>query len=1067
MKKRLVLSLLSILLVSLLFSPHTFSQQTPETVVRVAPRPLSDNDSHLKVDIVIENGQAVTGYQVMLQYDSDYIKYVDIDHGNYLPDDLPDDLFFGDAQIRDTDPNDPLKAILFAATAFPNQSEGDGVLATLTFEKIIDESSDLTLLDVTRLSHDVVDNTVAVSSPQLKNSKTHVVILHSRTAPLKGLVCDFLNNYQDVGPFAYSPDGTVLAVGSNEKEVYFLDASTGEPLQTSHLEAKSNVYSIAFSPKGRWLAIGTGGNLYLWDRGSRPSNTWREWLETNALKLPAPTIEVPHSSSFSSNNDINSITFSRDETRLAIGTGRDDIFVSEYDSGTGTWEDWNDNTLLIPKSHASQVRSVAFHPREPDILASGYKDGRVRIWDLSNYKNNGPDQEVLITGTNRVYSIAFSPNGDYLATAGIFIKRKTDPDGQLGIRLVQHRIVLWERGYNNKWENPTYLVTEGRHDTDVLSVAFHPSRDVLLSGDKNGNIHAWGVPLGNHLGRVNHSYFSNISSPYISSIAFNSQGNAVAVGTDSGEVYQFTFDDQFTFNVSNQALTQTDITINDCPKVHVIWYHASNEIKRGPEAPTDRQVGANYISPNNVRENLKEVQVFFKEELGTTQQKLGPTFKFALDNKKDIKVEYIQSDNFFVHDGSLALYSECDHFKDNEGSSDGFFNKVWSDITTNHGQFVSSYNTSNDIYLVLVQSNHGYLGATTNTGGVRGAAKIGGRIAMVALGPFEEPWSNEMIKLVIAHELGHNFGLFHDFREKGSIMSYNFERAGGLWFDPFEPLTNDRLISNRLSKRSKNWLKVHPAFNKCTSPPAADNPIEIKVRDTSQTAQIPTPLVSGPPGTIDPMHSITVSPNSGKYKIHLKLKDLDGLHHVELIAPSLKSYKGCPNGCGGDDYSVAKWRYSSKPRTRASIDFDVTELMAEYPKGFDIIIATIDKGGNTLYFDLQIVPGASGNAPLAQKHLPKETALLVNYPNPFNPETWIPYQLANPADVSLTIYNIQGGVVRDLDLGHQRAGTYHSRARAAFWDGRNAVGESVASGVYFYTLKAGDFAATRKMLIRK
>ncbi|MDE2725366.1 MAG: dockerin type I domain-containing protein, partial [Gemmatimonadota bacterium] len=98
---------------------------------------------------------------------------------------------------------------------------------------------------------------------------------------------------------------------------------------------------------------------------------------------------------------------------------------------------------------------------------------------------------------------------------------------------------------------------------------------------------------------------------------------------------------------------------------------------------------------------------------------------------------------------------------------------------------------------------------------------------------------------------------------------------------------------------------------------------------------------------------------------------------------------------------------------------------------------------------------------------PKETALLPNYPNPFNPETWIPYQLAKPADVILTIYDIQGRVVRDLDLGHQRAGMYQSKSRAAYWDGRNAVGEPVASGVYFYTLTAGDFTATRKLLIRK
>ena len=99
--------------------------------------------------------------------------------------------------------------------------------------------------------------------------------------------------------------------------------------------------------------------------------------------------------------------------------------------------------------------------------------------------------------------------------------------------------------------------------------------------------------------------------------------------------------------------------------------------------------------------------------------------------------------------------------------------------------------------------------------------------------------------------------------------------------------------------------------------------------------------------------------------------------------------------------------------------------------------------------------------------IPEVTSLLPNYPNPFNPETWIPYQLANPADVTLTIYDIHGRVVRALDLGHQRAGMYHSRSRAAHWDGRNAVGEPVASGVYFYTLTAGEFTATRKMLIRK
>ena len=99
--------------------------------------------------------------------------------------------------------------------------------------------------------------------------------------------------------------------------------------------------------------------------------------------------------------------------------------------------------------------------------------------------------------------------------------------------------------------------------------------------------------------------------------------------------------------------------------------------------------------------------------------------------------------------------------------------------------------------------------------------------------------------------------------------------------------------------------------------------------------------------------------------------------------------------------------------------------------------------------------------------IPKETSLLANYPNPFNPETWIPYQLSEPAAVTLHIYAVDGRLVRTVALGHRPAGMYHSKSRAVYWDGKNKFGESVASGVYFYTLTAGDFTATRKMLIRK
>ena len=90
---------------------------------------------------------------------------------------------------------------------------------------------------------------------------------------------------------------------------------------------------------------------------------------------------------------------------------------------------------------------------------------------------------------------------------------------------------------------------------------------------------------------------------------------------------------------------------------------------------------------------------------------------------------------------------------------------------------------------------------------------------------------------------------------------------------------------------------------------------------------------------------------------------------------------------------------------------------------------------------------------------PDETALLPNYPNPFNPETWIPYHLAQGAEVEIAIYDMKGVLVRRLALGYRAAGYYADRDRAAYWDGRNEDGESVASGIYVYRLRAGDYAA--------
>ena len=126
----------------------------------------------------------------------------------------------------------------------------------------------------------------------------------------------------------------------------------------------------------------------------------------------------------------------------------------------------------------------------------------------------------------------------------------------------------------------------------------------------------------------------------------------------------------------------------------------------------------------------------------------------------------------------------------------------------------------------------------------------------------------------------------------------------------------------------------------------------------------------------------------------------------------------------------------------------------------DLLIATNDRSPaamRTLVYMQQLLVTAR----------PEKTQLFANYPNPFNPETWIPYELATDTHVTITIYNTQGVVIRTLQFGHQSAGYYTGRDRAAYWDGRNALGEQVASGLYFYQLETDEMSSMRKMVILK
>ena len=273
----------------------------------------------------------------------------------------------------------------------------------------------------------------------------------------------------------------------------------------------------------------------------------------------------------------------------------------------------------------------------------------------------------------------------------------------------------------------------------------------------------------------------------------------------------------------------------------------------------------------------------------------------------------------------------------------------------------------------------------------------------------------------------------------------------------------------------------------------------LNVHPTLETIDVDIPELTddgvGPPVT-DMSH---MGGSDSNVEIHNQLILLDG--EIQCGEPILRASDGKPGGALDPDLmavtsdgftieeagfalhatyiEVAFWIHNPpEDSTGGTIEFTIpadiiTDLSGNgnsqfaYTFNFNVRHSTNGIGENYRIISTYVAENADAAPQVSETPLPEETLLLANYPNPFNPETWIPYHLANPSDVQITIYDTRGTVVRQLDLGHQREGYYTSRSRAAHWDGRNNIGERVASGIYFYQLQADNTSLLRKMVILK
>ena len=887
---------------------------------------------------------------------------------------------------------------------------------------------------------------------------------------------------------AFSPDGQTLASGSLDRTVRLWEVATGKHLRTFERHTES-VWSVAFSPDGRVLASGGwDGNIHLWEvatgkhlqrlrwtpvgrsvsfspdgqmlAGASEDGAVRLWEVATGNRLGAfeGHIGYVESVSFGPNGQMLASASADGTVRLwEVATGvslhtlerHTDFVDSIAFSPNGTTLARSDNTGAVHLwevatgrhlhsfiGHTSYVHSVAFSPNgrilasvssdktvrlwsvtagEPlrtlightdyvysvsfdsygRILASASADGTVRLWEIAT----GRHLPTLVGHTDKVHSVAFSPDGTTLASAGedgtvrlweaatgkqlhmleghLFDVYSVafSPDGAtLASSGLDDTVRLWEVATGKQ------LRALKGHTDEVKSVAFSPDGATLASGSQDNTIYLWEVSTGGHL----HTFQGHTS--YVLNVAFSPNGAILASGGADGtvllwDVIPFISEQgQQTQPEPDTQQTESDTTIQQYERevVRLIYFRPTDRVPRhGIDTELDTLI--------------RWSQYFFAEQMQDYGRK---TFAFETDATGHAKVHHVTG-----------------KFTDTYYHSDTY-DKVVKEVA-------ERFDTSRDVFLIAVDVSSEFINneGTCGIGGggwksfdnERWRRDFGGTAVIPASGVCINP-------SITAHELGHVFGLEHDFRDDTYLMAYGTQE--------------------RLSHCAAEWLDAHRFFN---NDPTA-------VNETTTIAMHPSQASA--PGT---------------RRLQFELTDTDGLHQAQLIVPAAAT-----DPAQGTKLHSCKF-LNAKNQTVAFLTTDAT-----VPSDSEVTLQVIDTTGNITRqaFSLTVAEDdtlvlASPVLQLAAMAAPRETTLLPNYPNPFNPETWIPYRLSSPSDVTVRIYAINGNLVRRLALGHQATGVYQSRSRAAYWDGKNAVGEPVASGIYFYTLTAGDFTATRKMLIRK
>ncbi len=877
---------------------------------------------------------------------------------------------------------------------------------------------------------------------------------------------------------AFSPDGQLLVSGDVDNHIDFFDVNTGAHLHTlqGHPPVRLSgairgvVTSVAFSPDGQILANG----------GLDSTIRLRE------IDIPGYLRVINrHRSS------VRSVVFSPNSQVLASGSG--DNTVRLWDVNTG-------EHIRTLGGHTSSVESVVFSS-DGQTLASGSRDGEIRVWNTttgevlnilvpfssSRYLNfNLSDIAGSIINFN-LSDIAGS-DGETIrvwnATTGevwhsvlpFSFKDSTfnfsnfnlsdiawSPDGKTLAMTSSGRISLLDVETSESVKNFSIPYRGGTIHT---SAAFSPDGHILAGGGRHGSapvIQFWDVTTGEPT-RTLRGHTTTVLS-----IAFSPDGSMLASGSDSSlRVDSRTFRDgsiglwdtrtgKRMYTLEGHADSVYSVAFSPDGK-HLasgssgrggkpllLWQLPHNRVRLTPEPVMSPAIGEQFSI---------NVSIVGGENVGGYQCSLvfDPT---ALRYVESANGDFLPSGAFFVPPVLSAVWNDNGDYRPYDGWDDPENNAVTLGATAFAGvsagdgtlatvtfEVLDVKESVIDLFdIILTDSNGEHLPQLAHIPTKVIEPTLLPTDAIISLNPFSvlSPAIGEQLTFNVDIAGGQNvadYQLNYDF--DASVLKYISKSrgnylAGGIGngdgtletvrFEVLDVKTSTVSVSGHLI--APNGLRYLPTFESAEVIVPLFGDVNrdgvVNILDLVQVASKFGQTVSGDPADVNEDGVVNI---------------------VDLVKVA--------GALGGDAAAPSAWRLDLEGTfTREQVQQWLSEAQQ-----FDLTDATAQRG--ILYLE-QLLAALT----------PKETALLPNYPNPFNPETWIPYQLAKAADVTVTIYAVDGTVVRQLVFGHQPIGIYQGKSRAAYWDGKNNLGEPVASGVYFYTLTAGDFTATRKMLIRK